>query len=120
MKNKSTKITDYRREWMVIPGTGSIQRNIDSAYWDAISKQVCPHCHLKIGEGCGIYLFLPHQKAEHVVCAEKAEEEWDKLRNNAYMIDAAARIGGITQEQFRNLAVWEKDRLLEEARKVSV
>jgi hypothetical protein len=100
----------------MVPGTGTIPHGCDPLYWDAIAAQICPHCQKPIGHCCGIYIYHPQSSAVHIRCAEDAEAAVIARRSNAFLIDAAARCAGITQTQFRELPVWDKDRLIDEAK----
>ena len=108
-----TKNKRYR-EWVVVPGVGSMPHAIDAEYWDEIASKTCPLCHRPIGNMTGIFLYHPRLDAAHIVCVDKDEENSISRRSNAFMIDAAAKLGGMTQDGFRALAVWEKDRLISE------
>jgi hypothetical protein len=111
---KQIKEIGNRREWMSVPGPGTLTYAIDSALWDRISGQTCCHCRKLIGHCCGVYVYFPRVEAAHARCTDEAEAKGIGLRSNAFMVDAAAKLAGIPQEAFRNLAVWEKDRLIKE------
>lgn len=108
------------REWMSVPFPGSTPHAIDAAFWDRIAGQTCGRCKQQIGFGVGIYLYQPRQEAAHIRCTDEAEEAGRALRTSAFMVDAAAKRAGITQEGFRALAVWEKDRLIAEVTEANV
>jgi hypothetical protein len=111
---KKAKQIQACREWMPVPCPGSMTHAVDAAFWDRIAAQTCGHCKCPIGYGVGIYLYQPRQEAAHIRCTDEAEEAGIALRSSAFMVDAAAKLAGLTQEQFRQLAVWEKDRLIAE------
>ena len=102
------------REWMCVPFPGSSTHAIDASFWDRIAAQTCAHCKQPISYGIGIYLYHPGKEAAHIRCTDEVEERGITLRSSAFMVDAAAKLAGITQEGFRALAVWEKDRLIAE------
>lgn len=102
------------RIWKVIPCVGSPPYEVNAPYYDNLATQTCPHCHKANGYGVGIYLYFPSHQAAHITCVHAAEEAGIALRSNAFVVDAAARRAGLTQEGFRALAVWEKDRLIAE------
>jgi hypothetical protein len=109
---KQLKQKDTCREWMSVPCPGSVTHAIASAFWNRIAAHTCAHCNQPIGYGVGIYLYQPRQVPAHIYCTDKAEAAGIALRSSAGMVDAAAKLAGITQTGFRALAVWEQDRLI--------
>jgi hypothetical protein len=105
---------EAHREWMPVPCPGTLTHATDAAFWDRISGQTCGHCKQPIGYGCGVYVYWPRGDAAHIRCTDETEGKIIALRSSAFMVDAAAKLAGITQEGFRALAVWEKDRLIAE------
>jgi len=111
---KTVNPKDACREWVSVPCPGSMSHAIAAAFWDRIAVQTCGLCKRKIGYGVGIYLYHPRQEAAHIRCTDEAEEASIARRSSAFMVDAAAKLAGITQEGYRSLAVWEQDRLIAE------
>ena len=111
---KQIQQRDAYREWLFVPCPGTMTHVLDASFWNRIAALTCAHCGQPIGNGCGIYLYHPHQDAAHLRCTEAAEAATIAQRSNAFMIDAAAKLAHLTQEGFRALAVWEKDRLIAE------
>jgi hypothetical protein len=101
-----------RREWMSVPCPGSMPYESDRLFWDRIASKTCERCKSPIGYGCGVYVYSPSGSASHIRCTDDAEADAIALRSNAFMIDAASKLAGISQEGFIALAIWEKDRLI--------
>lgn len=114
MESGKTKQKAPWREWMPVPCPGSLTHATDAAFWDRIAAQTCGYCKALIDYGVGVYVYWPRGEAAHIRCTDEAEEKSITLRSSAFMVDAAARLAGLTQEGFRLLAVWEKDRLIAE------
>lgn len=111
---------EARREWLSVPCPGTMTHATYAEFWDRISGQTCGHCKLPIGYGVGAYVYWPRGEAAHIRCTDEAEEKSIAMRSSAFMVDAAAKLAGITQEGFRALAVWEKDRLIAEVQQANM
>jgi len=107
------------REWMAVPCPGTLLHATAAAFWDRIAAQLCGHCKAPIGHGVGVYVYWPRGEAAHIRCTDEVEAKGIALRSSAFMVDAAAKLAGITQEGFRALAVWEKDRLIREVQEAN-
>ncbi len=114
MKAKK-QITAFR-EWLVVPGLDTGPDASDPDGWAAISDSICPHCKAAIGRCVGVFLYHPSRSVAHIRCVEETEERAIAERSSGFMVDAAAKLGKLTQTQFRELPSWEKDRLIEQVK----
>jgi hypothetical protein len=105
---------EYYREWIVVPMKGTNPYELDPAGWDAVHAMICPHCKKAIGEGVGAFRYHPGGQFAHIRCVENAEAMMIDRRDNAYLIEAAAKLAKLTISQFRELPSYEKDKYLNE------
>jgi hypothetical protein len=75
----------------------------------AVAARKCMVCEQAIGYCCWVYWWGPHEFA-HAACHDDARQRELSRVNDPWLIEQAARAGGLTIEGFRALPVWERER----------